>query len=261
MLTLYHSEPNTFSLKALIALNEKSIEFNSVYQDWTRFEQFSSGPKPNLESANNPENEGPLLDHDGKVISESFFMLEYLEDAFPNNPPKLLPGDPEGNWRVRMWGRLLGESTAPAITTLGCHKYLAPVLKERRLNSKDPILEKMATQERKVAWAQALDDSYTEEVLEDSRRKLKFAVSRLEEQLGKTPWLAGSNYSISDIEAFSLLMSAPKLVSDAFQGAPKLTALMAKVKERPAVKKALAMSKTGKPDEAFAPGPEHARWG
>ncbi len=31
--------------------------------------------------------------------------------------------------------------------------------------------------------------------------------------------------------------------------------------ERPAVKKALAMSKTGKPDEAFAPGPEHARWG
>ena len=69
MLTLYHWEPNTFSLKALIALYEKNIEFNSVYQDWTRFEQFSSGPKPNLESAHNPENEGPLLVHDGKVIS------------------------------------------------------------------------------------------------------------------------------------------------------------------------------------------------
>ncbi len=143
------------------------------------------------------------MDHDGKVISESFFMLEYLEDAFPNNAPKLLPGDPEGNWRVRMWGRLLGESTAPAVTTLGCHKFLAPILKERRLNSKDPILEKMATQERKTAWAAALDDSYTEEVLDDSRRKLKFAVSRLEEQLGKTPWLAGDE--LFDLRYRSLL--------------------------------------------------------
>ena len=30
---------------------------------------------------------------------------------------------------------------------------------------------------------------------------------------------------------------------------------------QPAVSKALATSRTGKPDEAFAPGPEHARWG
>lgn len=260
MLELYHWEPNTFTLKALIALNEKGVEFKSHYQDWTRFEQFSNSPKLNLESAHNPENEGPILVHDGKVISESFFMLQYIDEAFPQ-APKLLPGDPVGNWRVRMWGRLLGESTAPAITTLGCHQYLAPALKERRLNSKDPILEKMATQERKVAWTAALDDSYTDEVLDDSRRKIGFAVGRLEEQLGKTSWLAGDAYSISDIEAFSLLMPAPKLIPGVFDDAPKLAALLAKIKDRPAVKKALAMSKTGKPDEAFTPGPEHARWG
>jgi hypothetical protein len=34
-----------------------------------------------------------------------------------------------------------------------------------------------------------------------------------------------------------------------------------RMRERPAVQKALASSRTGKPDEAFAPGPEHARWG
>jgi glutathione S-transferase len=119
----------------------------------------------------------------------------------------------------------------------------------------------MATQERKVAWAAALDDSYTDEVLEDSRRKARFAVSRLEEQLAKTAWLAGAKYSISDIEAFALTMSLPKLVPDALEKAPRFKEWTAKMKERPAVKKALAMSKTGKPEEAFAPGPEHARWG
>ena len=262
MLELYHWEPNAFSLKPLIALNEKKLDFTSHYVDWTNFEQFGpGGPKLNLEAEHNPEAEGPLLVHDGAVISESFFIMEYLEDAFPHIPLKL--GTPHGDWQVQVWGRFIGERAAPAVSTLGCHKYLVPILKEKRINSADQVLERMPTQERRVAWAEAIDDSYSDDVITDSQRKATLLVTRIEEALAKGDWLVENTYTLADIDAFALANSLPKLLPEATnaEAAPRFTDWLDRMRGRPAVKAALATSKTGKPDEAFAPGPEHARWG
>ena len=262
MLELYHWEPNAFSLKPLIALNEKKLDFTSHYVDWTNFEQFGpGGPKLNLEAEHNPEAEGPLLVHDGAVISESFFMMEYIEDAFPHIPLKL--GTPHGDWQVQVWGRFIGERAAPAVSTLGCHKYLVPILKEKRINSADQVLERMPTQERRVAWAEAIEDSYTGDVIADSQRKATLLVTRIEDALAKGDWLVENTYTLADIDAFSLANSLPKLLPEAANAktAPRFTDWLGRMRARPAVKAALATSKTGKPDEAFAPGPEHARWG
>jgi glutathione S-transferase len=263
MIELYTWEPNTFFLKPLIALNEKGLDYKAHFVDYTSFAQLDlKDAKANLEARHNPENEGPILVHDGKVITESFFMISYIDEAFPDQVP-LHPGNPEGNWRVRMWARFFGESTGPAVTTLGCKKYLVPLLKERRINDPQAILDRMETQERKLAWKPALEDSYTDEIIDESKRKASFAVQRVEEHLANSPWLAGPNYSLADIEGFAMTMSFPKLVPELCnkEKAPRMTEWMAKVKERPAVQKALATSKSGKPDEAFVPGPEHARWG
>ena len=263
MLTLYHWEPNVFSLKPLIVLNEKGLDFTSRYVDWTSFEQLGpGGPKLNLEAENNPEAEGPILVHDGAVISESFFMMEYIEDAFPETPLKL--GTPYGDWQIQVWGRFIGERAAPAVSTLGCHKYLVPVLKEKRINSADQVLERMPTQERRTAWAEAIDDSYFDDVIEESKRKAGLLVERIDKALeaGAT-WLVENTYTLADIDAFALANSLPKLLPDVAnaQKAPRFMAWLERMRARPAVKKALALSKTGRPEEAFAPGPEHARWG
>ncbi len=264
MLELYHWEPNVFSLKPLIALNEKGLEFTSRYVDWTSFEQLGpGGPKLNLEAEHNPEAEGPVLVHDGAVITESFFMMEYLEDAFPDTV-RLKPGTPYGDWQVQVWGRFDGERAAPAVSTLGCHRYLVPVLKEKRINSAGQILERMGTQERRTAWAEAIEDSYPDEVIEDSRRRAGLLVERIEAALdGGKSWLVEDAYTLADIDAFALSNSLPKLVPEAASAdaAPRFTAWLERMRARPAVKAALATSRTGKPDEAFAPGPEHARWG
>ncbi len=262
MLELYHWEPNAFSLKPLIALNEKKLDFTSHYVDWTSFEQFGpGGPKLNLEAEHNPEAEGPLLVHDEAVISESFFMMEYIEDAFPQTPLKL--GTPHGDWQVQVWGRFLGERAAPAVSTLGCHKYLVPILKEKRINSADQVLERMPTQERRVAWAEAIDDSYTDDVIADSQRKAGLLITRIEGALADSDWLVENTYTLADIDAFALANALPKLLPEAASAtaAPRFTDWLGRMRARPAVKAALATSRTGKPDEAFAPGPEHARWG
>lgn len=263
MLELYHWEPNGFSLKPLIALHEKGLDFVGHYLDFTDFEQFGpNAPKLNIEAEHNPEAEGPILVHDGAVISESFFMMEYLDDAFPEVPLKLRT--PHGDWQVQVWGRFNGERAAPAVSTLGCHRYLVPILKQKRINSADQVLDRMPTRERRTAWAEAIDDSYSDDIIADSERRAGLLVERIEAALeGGKSWLVEDTYTMADIDAFALANSLPKLLPGACnaKSAPRTLDWIERMRSRPAVKHALATSRTGKPDEAFAPGPEHARWG
>lgn len=257
---LYHWEPNTFSLKPLIALHEKGIAFDSRYTDFSAFE-YASVPATNaeIESAHNPEGEGPVLVNNGTAMTESFFLSLYLDEAFLDKP--LRPADAHGRWQILMWARFVGEVVSPAVSTLGCHKYLAPALAKRNRADVECAIEKLPTQESRSAWTAALNNSYSDDLLEDSRRKLGIAVKKAEDALAKSDWLVGKSFSLADIDMFALLHPAQKLAPDAFAGAPKTTAWLDRIKARPGVKAAFAMAKTAHPDECFTPGPEHSRWG
>jgi glutathione S-transferase len=49
----------------------------------------------------NPYGKVPVLVDDGTVIYESAIINEYLEEKYPD--PPLMPGDPAGRARVRIW--------------------------------------------------------------------------------------------------------------------------------------------------------------
>ncbi|MEI9964740.1 MAG: glutathione binding-like protein [Caulobacteraceae bacterium] len=169
------------------------------------------------------------------MISESFFLLEYLEDAFPGQGTALKLGTPYGDWQVQVWGRFVGERAAPAVSTLGCHKYLVPALKEKRINSADQVLDRLNTQERKVAWAEAIEDSYSDEVIEESRRKAGLLVERIEKALETGDWLVENTFTAADIDAFAMANSLPKLVPDAANKdkAPRFMAWLERMRARP----------------------------
>jgi glutathione S-transferase len=260
MLELYHWEPNIYFLKPLIALHEKRAAFTSRWFDPTAFEQFAPGRPGNTESALQLEREGPLLVHDGAIVSSSFFMLEYINDALPGI--NLCPGGAYEQYRERAWGQVL-TAVGTGVMALGCAKYLAPVLRRldpatltARLRSIEPV-------ERRQAWAAVTDGTYDEAMLANVRDRLKGAMKRIEATLAATPWLAGTEYSIADIDAFSLLNCLPALAPDVInRGAtPRTLELLERMRERPAVQAALALSRSGKPEEAFVPGAEPSRWG
>jgi glutathione S-transferase len=122
----------------------------------------------------------------------------------------------------------------------------------------------MPTEERRKAWAEAIDDSYSDALLEDSRRRSGLLVERIETALeGGASWLVEDVYSLADIDAFSLANVLPKLLPQACNptASPNAMGWLERMRARPAVQAALACSRTGRPEEAFAPGPEHARWG
>lgn len=262
MLELFHWEPNGSWLKPLIVLHEKQRPFQSHYVDVLALEQFGPAmPEPSRETRLNPEGEGPLLVHDGRQITESFFMMEYLEDVFPN--PPLRPADALGHARILTWARFINEVFMPAASTLGCHRYLVPRLRGQDRSRFEAMFTRMSMQHLRDGWRMALADDYPAELLEDSKRKVGIAVHRIEDALTSTEWLVGDRYSLADIDAFAICNSLPALTPELVNGTatPRLIEWLNRIRERPAVQAALAMSRTGKPEEAFAPGPEHSRWG
>src|SRR3569832_2533077 len=85
----YHAEPLTNSLKSMLPLKEKGLEYESVYVDLHKFEQHSD-----RFVAINPEGQVPVLDHDGTIITHTTVINEYLEDAFPEAQPSSGPRRP-----------------------------------------------------------------------------------------------------------------------------------------------------------------------
>lgn len=259
-LELYHWEPNTYFLKPLIALEEKEAQFTSHWFDPTRFEQFAPQFPHNTESDLHLEREGPSLVHGNTVISSTFFMLEYIAEALPG--AQLNPGGAFEHYRARASAQFLGGLGAD-VSVLGCVKYLAPVLKSQDPEMLKSRLAGIEPLERRNAWAAVIDGTYDERVLSRARERMQFPVGRVEQTLGATAWLAGSEYSIADIDAFAMLRPlaslVPELVNE--QATPRIADFLARMHERKAVKRALARSRTGKPEEAFVPGAEPSRWG
>jgi glutathione S-transferase len=261
MLELYHWEPNGLFLKPLIALKEKNAEFTSHYYDPTSLSQHSGQVQQNLESRLHLEREGPLLVHDGEVISSSFFMLEYISEALPG--PDLNPGGAYEHYKARALGQLVALSLGAGVSALGCAKYLAPVLAKQPGAELRARLERIEPQERRGAWLAVTDGSYSAAVLATVRVRLKFPVKRIEDALATAAWLTGPQYSIADIDAFAMLATLPDLAPDVVNSrdTPRILEFLNRVRERAAVKAALALSRTGKPHEAFIPGAEASRWG
>jgi glutathione S-transferase len=261
MLELYHSEPNTFFLKPLIALHEKQAAFQSRWLDTDRLEHFSVVPATEVEAQLHLEREGPLLSHDGTLISNSFFMLEYIAEALPGE--SLLPEDAYDAYRARASGQFLGAHLGSLVPILGCIKYTAPRLAAMDRAQLDAKLNDVAPQERRISWLALVDGTYTPQILETARERLKFPVARIEAQLAGGQWLAGPRYSIADIDAFAMLRVMPDLVPELVNAAatPRTCDYLARIEARPAVRAALAMSRSGKPHQHFVPGIEPSRWG
>lgn len=259
MIELYHGEPNMTALKPLITLHEKGLAFISHYLNYANFEHASL--QEAFEIRQNPEGEGPILLDHGVPMTESLFITLYIDEAYPEKP--LRARDARNRWRVLMWARFLNEVTAPALCTLGCHKFLTVELKKRDRKQVETEIAALPCKEQQDGWRAALCNSYSDEQLQDSRRKAELSVKKVESALQGANWLAGPDFSIADIDAFALMRplakNFPELLNERI--APRTMAWLGRIEARPAVKAALATSKTGVPETSFTPGSEHSRWG
>ncbi len=252
MIELYHFEPTSNSGEVLICLKEKGIDFVGHYVDVLAGEQFAPAFL-----ALNPHGQVPVLVHDDRVLTETGFILQYLDEMFP--AVSLTPHSPEGRYWVNVWIKYVEEYMAPAAWKLGVAGTMAGLGAGR---GRIEAALAAAPPERRQAWEKALAGFDADE-LEIARGLLPVRLERMEAALGGADWLAGDHYGLADIAVFPTANTLPGVAADLVNASatPRIWAWLKRMRARPAVKAALAMGRTPNPEAVFAPGPEGSRWG
>ena len=237
MLKLYHAEPLANSLKSLLALKEKGLEFESVYVDLHKFEQHEP-----WFVAMNPEGQVPVLDHDGTLITHTSVIGEYLEDAFPQAPP-LRPADAMGKARMRYWNKFIDEHLMNYVSMHGWHRMVRIIARSIEGGEFERLMARVPLHEQREKWRTARS-GFAEADLANATRKIEVAVDKADKQLGETRWLAGDTYTLADINFFAtggiaLQRMFPDMKVE--QRAPRLMEWVERMRARPGVQAALAM--------------------
>jgi glutathione S-transferase len=237
MLKLYHAEPAANSLKALITIKEKGLEFESVYVDLHKFEQHEP-----WFVAINPEGQVPVLDHDGHIITHTTVIGEYLEDAFPD-APALRPADALGKARMRYWNKFCDEHVMNFVSMHGWHRLVSAIARSIEGGEFERLMARIPLHEQREKWRTARS-GFSDGDLANATRKIEVAVDRVEQQLQNSLWLAGDTYTLADINFFAIGgMALDRLFPQMHVGtrAPRLAQWVLRMYERPAVKAAFAM--------------------
>jgi glutathione S-transferase len=234
-LKYYHAEPVANSLKSMIPLIEKGLEFQSVYVDLHKFEQHAE-----WFVAINPEGQVPVLDHNGHIITHTTVINEYLEDVFPNIA--LRPHDPVDAARMRYWNKFVDEHVMNHVSMHGWHRMVGIIARNVESGKFEKLMERIPLPDQRKKWM-AARSGFSETDLANATEKIVYAVDKVEKQLGATAWLAGKAFTLADINFYSMCgMMVERMFPELEIGrrCPRLVEWRERMNARPAVARALS---------------------
>ncbi|GAA0279111.1 hypothetical protein GCM10009127_20220 [Alteraurantiacibacter aestuarii] len=235
MLRYYSFGPGANSLKPMLALYEKELEFEHKLLNPAKFEHHSDWYK-----AINPRGQVPALEDNGRIITESTVICEYLEDAHPT-AVKLRPADPYDVAQMRIWTKWVDEYFCWCVSTIGWERHVSKMVKSLSDAEFEDVVKKIPVPEQQVKWRRARD-GFPKDLLDEEMRKIAVSVRKLDDHLADNEWLAGGVYSLADICNFSIAngmqFGFAELVNT--QDTPHLMRWIEQINERPNVKRVFA---------------------
>jgi len=234
MLELYHFWGSTCSKRVRICLAEKELEWESHHTRLDRREHL----QPEYVKMN-PNGVVPTLVHDDRVLIESMFIMEYLDDTFPAQP--LRPTDAYERAQMRIWMDRCEHVLHKSVNVIsfikqGRYKRFQGMSEEelQATLNEQPEIERRAILERRVR------QGVTQEEMDHAEARIAIIFDDMEEQLSDRPWLCGEDYSLADIAYAPFIErfqanEMEQLVDWSVR--PKLGNWWARIQERPGFQK------------------------
>ena len=235
MLKLYDYPDCPFCQKVRVVLAEKDLEYEKVFVDLRRQEQ-----KAPEFLRMNPYGKVPVLVDEDAVVYDSTVINEYLEDVFPDVP--LRPRDPVGAARMRYWNKFCDEQVMNYVSMHGWHRMVGIIARSIESGEFERLMERIPLPDQRIKWRTSRS-GFSEKDLAYATDKILYAVDKVEKQLGTTAWIAGNDYTLADINFFSMCgVSVERMFPEMEIGkrCPRVVAWIERMRTRPAVKRAIA---------------------
>lgn len=233
-LYLYHHNSSVCAAKVRLALAEKGLDWRGEMLDLNAGDQF----KPGYIKLN-PKAVVPTLVHDGRVVTESNVIIEYLDDAFP--VPPLRPSDPYDRARMRLWLKQLDDGTEGihyAATIIGFAASYRHQLIELVGGDSSAHIERaleLTMNPDSQGWLRdIMFEGLEAPAVRVAAARLDALLGGFEQALNDTEWLAGPAYSLADL-AYRSYMTRLDLLrfSEMWARRPRVADWFARLKARP----------------------------
>lgn len=241
MMILHHGWRSSASRRVRLCLAEKGLDYESHVIDMVRGDQHS---REYL--AMNPNGVVPTLLHDGKVLYESGFVAEYLDETFPE--PPLRPADPYDRLVMRNFVRWIDEKCLPKIIVFNWSMSMQPTAAGWSEADLAARLARVPSAERREAWSRVARKPYTDEEKADAMAGLVLLLDKMEAMLDAPSaggWVVGGMYSIAEIAAIPFVMRISELNPPAVEARPRVADWWARVQARPSFARARIESYAG----------------
>lgn len=192
-LTLHHFSNSVCSEKVRMVLNEKSLSWESREVDLFKGEQF----RPEYLRLN-PKAVVPTLVHEGKVLTESTLIAEYLDEAFPQ--PRLSPDTPWERAQMRLYPKMCDEGLHQGVAVLS---YAAMFMDRLRAMTPEQLqvhLGKIVDLERRDRQTSICRSGVDAPHVYRGVVAFEKAFQKINKALGDgRSWLAGGRFSLAEI--------------------------------------------------------------
>ena len=195
--TIYHHGSSVCAAKVRFAMAEKGLDWEGVYIDILKGEQFT----PEY-LALNPKGVVPTLVHDDLVIPDSTVIIEYLDQIEPDT--SVHPTDPWERAQVRYWTKAVDEDLHPAcgtVTFVCSHRHtvlrnLGPEGAETFMASTPKISVTSNWKEQKESFIRY---GFGAPGATEKVKLYDTYLHKMEDALEGHDWLVGDRFSIADI--------------------------------------------------------------
>ena len=211
---LFHSPLSPFCRKVRLTLAEKKIEVELIEERYWE-------PSPDF-LRRNAAGKVPVLRIEGRVMSESQAICEYLEETVPT--PALMPRDPEGRYEVRRLCAWFDDKF---------HDEVTSKLLYERVNKKMMGLGYPDSKNVKMGAG-----------------KIKYHIDYLGWLLDQRRWLAGDQMTLADFTAAAHLSCLDYISDVDWNRSATVKDWYAKIKSRPSFRPLLADQVPGFPPPA-----------
>lgn len=233
MVELWHEWNSGHSFKVRVVLAEKRVEWVDRRVELLKFEHLQPGYLKL-----NPKGVVPTLVHDGRVITESSFICEYLDKRFDG--PRLMPAGVADRERARDWLRYYDETVHPAIRAASFELLYRPVLSTVPKADLEAAMHNHPDPARAKAFIAAAADKKTDlDALKRATAQFVSVTERIGMSLAGRAWLSGGEFGLADVALSPFVDRLEQLhMSDLWGRAPATLEWRRRILGRPSVMRA-----------------------